>query len=123
MEPERILFICTANVDRSPTAADLYARDARYEVRSAGLAPFAATPVDRELLRWADRIFVMCERQDRHATQLRLRFPDVRRTVVDLDVEDRWHRGDPELVRRLLKALGPHLGKPQIGPGSGHNER
>jgi predicted protein tyrosine phosphatase len=117
VDPERILFICTANVDRSRTAEDLYTGDARYEVRSAGTAPFATTPVDRELLQWADRIFVMCERHDRHATQLKLRFPDVRRTIVDLDVEDRWHRGDPELVRRLLKALSPHLGKPRKSDG------
>jgi predicted protein tyrosine phosphatase len=113
VEPERILFICTANVDRSPTAEELYRRDPRYEVRSAGVAPFATTPVSRDLLQWADRIFVMNEREDRHVTQLRLRFPDVKREVVDLGVEDRWHRGDPELVRRLLKALIPHLGKPE----------
>jgi len=38
---ERILFVCTANVDRSRTAEDLYRADERYEVRSAGVAPFA----------------------------------------------------------------------------------
>ena len=82
-------------------------------MRSAGTAPFAHLPVDRELLRWADRIFVMCEREDSHQTLLRLRFPDVHRPVVDLDVEDRWRRGHPELVRRILKALRPHLGPPE----------
>jgi predicted protein tyrosine phosphatase len=72
-------------------------------------------PVDRELLLWADRIFVMCEREDQHRTMLKLRFPRLDRPVVDLDVEDRWRRGDPELVRRLLRALRPHLGEPQRG--------
>jgi hypothetical protein len=33
--------------------------------------------------------------------------------VIDLDVEDRWPRGDPELVRRVLRSLRPHLGAPQ----------
>jgi predicted protein tyrosine phosphatase len=117
LDPQRILFICTANIDRSRTAEDLYKHDPRYEVRSAGTAPFATTPVSRDLLHWADRVFVMCEREDRHATQLRLRFPDVRRPTVDLDVEDRWRRGDPELVRRLLRALVPHLGLPASGVG------
>jgi len=32
---ERILFVCTANIDRSRTAEDMYREDARYEVRSA----------------------------------------------------------------------------------------
>ena len=35
------------------------------------------------------------------------------RPVVDLDVEDRWRRGDPELVRRVLRSLRPHLGAPR----------
>ena len=40
----------------------------------------------------------MNEREDQHRTLIRIRFPDVDRPLVDLDVEDRWHRGDPELV-------------------------
>jgi predicted protein tyrosine phosphatase len=113
MGRERILFVCTANRDRSPTAEDLYRFDPRYDVRSAGTAPFAATPVDAELLRWADRVFVMCEREDQHQTQIRLRFPSIKCTIIDLDIEDRWPRGHPELVERLRKKLIPHLGEPQ----------
>ena len=109
---ERILFVCTANVDRSRTAEDLFAADGRYEVRSAGTAPFATVPMTRELLLWADRVFVMNEREDQHRTLIRIRFPDVDRPIVDLDVEDRWPRGDPELVSRLLRRLRPHLGAP-----------
>ena len=40
----------------------------------------------------------MCEKEDRHQTLIKLRFPDARTPVVDLDVEDRWRRGHPELV-------------------------
>jgi predicted protein tyrosine phosphatase len=108
--------VCTANIDRSRTAEDLYGDDPRYDVRSAGTAPFATVTLDRELLRWADRVFVMCEREDRHSTIIRLRFPDVERPVVDLDVEDRWRRGHPELISLLLKRLRPHLGPPRRGP-------
>ncbi|HEY7413482.1 MAG TPA: phosphotyrosine protein phosphatase [Vicinamibacteria bacterium] len=107
-----ILFVCTANVDRSRTAEDLYRDDPRYEVRSAGTAAFATRPVTRDLVQWADRVFVMCEREDRHATLLSVRFPEASDKVVDLDIEDRWRRGHPELVRRLLRKLRPHLGAP-----------
>src|SRR5438046_2934282 len=113
MHRERILFICTANRDRSPTAEDLYREDPRYEVRSADVAAFATVPVDAELLLWADRVFVMCERLERHHTQIRHRFPSVNRPTVDLDLEDRWSRGHPELVKRLLKKQIPHLSAPQ----------
>ena len=116
---QRILFVCTGNIDRSRTAEDLYREDPRYEVRSAGTAPFATVLVSQELLHWADKIFVMCEREDRHSTLLKTRFPDLRRDLVDLDIEDRWYRGDPELVQRLLTRLAPHLGPPQRRPAGG----
>jgi predicted protein tyrosine phosphatase len=111
---ERILFVCTANVDRSRTAEDLYRGDERYDVRSAGVAPFATVVLTRDLLLWADRVFVMNEREDQHRTIIRIRFPDVDRPVVDLDIEDRWIRGDPELVALVLRRLRPHLGPPQV---------
>lgn len=117
---ERILFVCTANIDRSRTAEDLYRDDPRYEVRSAGTAPFATTPVSRGLMRWADRVFVMCEREDAHATQLKMRFPELTTPVVDLDLVDRWPRGDPALVARLRRKLAAHLGEPE---GDAENAR
>jgi len=105
-------------VDRSRTAQDLYEGDKRYEVRSAGTALFATTPVTRELLQWADRVFVMCEREDMHRTLIKIRFPNVDRPLIDLDVEDRWARGHPELVKRLLRKLRPHLGAPKKPVGT-----
>ena len=110
---EKILFVCTANIDRSPTAEDLYRDDPRYQVRSAGTAPFATMPLSRELLLWADRIFVMSEREDGHHTQIKHRFPKLDRRIIDLDIEDRWPRGHPELIKRLLKKLVPYLGEPK----------
>ena len=112
MTRERILFICTANLDRSRTAEDLYRHDPRYEVRSAGTAPYATRVVDLDLVNWADRIFVMNERTDRHRSLLLVRFPGLARPVIDLDVEDRWGRGHPDLVSLLRQRLTPHLGRP-----------
>jgi predicted protein tyrosine phosphatase len=110
---ERILFVCTANVDRSPTAEALYMGDPRYEVVSAGTAPFARVALTEQMLLWADRVFVMCERLDGHASRIRKAFPDVERPIVDLDVEDRFFRDDPRLVALLLRRLEPHLGVPK----------
>lgn len=112
MKRERILFVCTANIDRSPTAESLYAGDPRYEVLSAGTAPFAVVPVSQRILEWADRIFVMSEREDHHKTAIQQRFPGLKLQIVDLDIEDRWYRGDPELIKILLERLAPHLGPP-----------
>jgi predicted protein tyrosine phosphatase len=126
---ERILFVCTANRDRSRTAEDLYAEDPRYEVASAGTWRHATTPLSRDLLLWADRIFVMCEREDGHRSQIEARFPDVRCPIVDLDIADRsdWLRDHPELRRCLLERLEPHLGRPEgvqvEGPPAGTDAR
>ncbi|HYN04229.1 MAG TPA: protein tyrosine phosphatase [Vicinamibacteria bacterium] len=114
---ERILFVCTANIDRSRTAEDLYRADERYEVRSAGVADFATVRLTRDLLLWADRVFVMNESEDRHRTLIRVKFPDVVRPLADLDIEDRWPRGDPELVALILRRLRSHLGPPRGGRG------
>ena len=114
---ERILFVCTANIDRSPTAQELYARDPRYDVRSAGTASFARVRLSREILQWADRVFVMNEREDQHRTLIRIRFPDVDCPIVDLDVADNWRKGNPDLVRLLKRRLKPHLGDPH-SPGN-----
>lgn len=110
---ERILFVCTANVDRSRTAEDLYENDPRFEVKSCGVAPFAQVVVTRDLLDWADRVFVMNESEDHHVTAIRRRFPSLSKDVIDLDIEDRWKRGHPELVSLIVARLEPHLGKPQ----------
>lgn len=113
---QRILFVCTANVDRSKTAEDLYESDPRFEVKSCGVAPFAQVVVTRELLDWADFVFVMNESEDHHVTAIRRRFPGLSKHVIDLNIEDRWKRGHPELARLIVSRLEPHIGKPQQAP-------
>jgi len=115
---QRVLFVCTANIDRSKTAEDLYEGDPRFEVKSCGVAPFAQVVVTRELLEWADFVFVMNETEDHHVTAIKRRFPAFSKQVIDLDVEDRWKRGHPELVKLIISRLEPHIGKPQPAPAA-----
>jgi predicted protein tyrosine phosphatase len=106
----RLLFICTANQNRSPTAEALFARSQRYEARSAGVSPLATRPVTRDLIEWADLIFVMDERYDRHRTQLLERFPDVEglaEKIIVLDIPDLYERDSPELIALLRRRLQP----------------
>ena len=106
----RVLFICTANHYRSRTAEDLYRSDARYEVLSAGTDVCdnepGERPVTKELVDWADMIFVM---EDYHHEVLTERFPDCRPKIVVLGVPDRFYRGDPELIEILRTRLAQHL--------------
>lgn len=104
----KVLFVCDHNRLRSPTAAAIYGEDPRLEVRSAGIRAGAAVEVTRELLEWADLIFVM-EKAQRNL--IRERFEDVyqSRRIICLYIRDEYEYMDPELVRLLRDRVPPHL--------------
>ena len=105
----RVLFVCAANVDRSPTAERLYRDAPGLDVRSAGLLPDAVTPVTGELLAWADLVVTMEERQE---LLLRERFPDAVTPIRWLGIPDLYTYMSPELIRLLTRHLEPLLGPP-----------
>lgn len=103
-----ILFVCTANLNRSPTAELLYQRDPRIEVRSAGVSELARTPVDERLLRWADWVIAM---EDEHLAAIRRSFPQPAREthLVALDIPDVYQFQSLSLVREIRDRFEPHL--------------
>ena len=54
-----VLFVCTSNRLRSPTAETLFTGWPGLEVSSAGLDPAATRLIDQDLIATADVIFVM----------------------------------------------------------------
>lgn len=108
----KVLFVCTQNLLRSPTAEALYRGRPGLEVRSAGIAPDARVTVTEELLQWAEIVFVM---ERRHHQSLRRDFASAYggvKRIVCLDVPDVFHYMDPELVLLLTEKLRPYLGEP-----------
>ncbi|TVR32726.1 MAG: phosphotyrosine protein phosphatase [Spirochaetaceae bacterium] len=69
---QRVLFVCTANQQRSPTAEEMYRNDPRFEVRSAGTDALMGREVTAEDLQWADLVVVM---EQCHANKIRAAFP------------------------------------------------
>jgi predicted protein tyrosine phosphatase len=106
----KILFICTSNLTRSVTG-EAIAKRAGYAAKSAGTAPHAKVRVSQELIDWADKIFVMCERTDRHLTFLKENFNLTGKQVIDLDLPDFIYTAAhaPDLVADLTKRLEEHL--------------
>lgn len=98
----KMLFVCSANVDRSPTAEALFRDHPGIEVASAGTLADAAMPLEAAHIDWADIILVM---EEAHREVIEARFGKTRK-VVCLDIPDDYRRGDPELVR-LLEARVP----------------
>jgi predicted protein tyrosine phosphatase len=104
----RVLFVCSRNRWRSPTAEQLFAAWPGIEVASAGTDPSAATPVDPELLEWAQLIFVM-EKAHRRALQRRFGRYLRSQRVVCLEIPDDYGFMDPGLIRILNERVPKHL--------------
>jgi predicted protein tyrosine phosphatase len=103
-----VLFICSQNRLRSPTAEQVFATWSGIETLSAGLNHDAENPVTPELLHWADIIFVM-ERAHRNKLSARFRPHLGKARVICLDIPDEYEYMDADLIR-LLKAKVPrHL--------------
>jgi predicted protein tyrosine phosphatase len=102
-----VLFVCSRNRWRSPSAERVFGRVPDLHVRSAGTSRAARRTVTAGDLRWADVVMVM---ERHHKTRLRERFPELRSsTVVVLDIPDDYRFMDPELVARLEATVVPAL--------------
>ena len=97
---KRILFLCSQNKLRSPTAEQVFASWPDIEVASAGLNHDAETPLTPERVEWADLIFVM-EIAHRRKLSAQFRRHLKGQRVICLDIPDRYQFMDPELVRIL----------------------
>lgn len=105
---KRVLFVCSGNVDRSPTAEALLRHKEGLEVKSAGTWKDAKTLVSKELIDWADMIFVM---EDHHKEALREIDPESEKKIIVLGVGDNYLRNDPELVGVLKEKLCKYFGE------------
>lgn len=111
MSIRRVLFICSRNQLRSPTAEQVFSNRPGLEVASAGLDPKSKEPVTPELLEWAEVIFVM-ERNHRNKLLKHLKSSIKNQKIVVLGITDDYEYMDPGLVRLFEKLVPPHLGMP-----------
>jgi predicted protein tyrosine phosphatase len=105
--PMHVLFLCSMNRLRSPTAEQVFASHPGVETRSAGLLEGAEEPVTPELLRWAHVVFVMEQRHREKLKRWRMHMNGQR--VVCLGVPDDYAFMQPELVDLLKQKVTPFL--------------
>lgn len=108
-----VLFVCSANRLRSPTAEQIFAGWPGIEVDSAGLNHDADQPVSAELAAWADLVMVM-EQAQRRRLMTRFRRHLGRARIVCLGIPDDYGFMDQRLVDLLRARVTPHL-----PPGAG----
>ncbi len=109
----KLLFVCSLNRWRSPTAEDLYRGFPGHEARSAGTEAGARIRVTAGLIGWADWIFCM---ERAHVDKLRARFPEELsgKRVVCLRITDEHPYGHPELIESIKVALSGHVAVPGL---------
>lgn len=95
-----VLFVCSQNKLRSPTAEQVFANWPGIEVSSAGLDDGCGNPVTPEDLEWANLVLVM---EHAHRNKLSRRFkPHLKNArVIVLGIPDDYEFMDPELIRIL----------------------
>jgi len=111
--PEKLhyLFVCYANVDRSPTAEAVCRKIAadnglEIEASSAGVSRGANRPVTKEMADLADKIFVM---ERGMVMEMVEEYGQNPAKVVCLDILDIYERNEPELVKTLEQKLYEYL--------------
>jgi predicted protein tyrosine phosphatase len=95
-----VLFVCSQNKLRSPTAEQVFADWPGIETSSAGTNHDAENPLTGELVDWADMIFVM-EKQHRNKLQRKFKRHLGSARVICLDIPDDYAFMDSALVSLL----------------------
>lgn len=108
MQKAKVLFVCSANLDRSPTAEKLFHNwKGRWEAKSAGIMPsLGRNPLSQDLIDWADLILVM---EPQHAEYIHANFNTNPNKLRVLDVSNRFVHDDPELILELRTRVTPIL--------------
>ena len=104
----RLLFICSKNKWRSPTAEELFTDHPQVETDSAGLASDAEVRLSEEQVEWADVILVM---ETVHRSRLNQNFGHILagKKVVVLGIPDRYPYMDETLIKLLNERCTAYL--------------
>ena len=107
----RLLFLCSQNKLRSPTAEAIFSDTAGVEVDSAGLNNDAIIPLSVEQLDWADVVIVM---EKAHRNRLNRKFKDhlKGKRIAVLSIPDDYDYIDEDLIRLLRVRCQPYM--PQL---------
>lgn len=104
----RYLFVCSAGLLRSPTAAAV-ATSLGYNARSCGSEDYALIPLSLNLISWADKIFFVNEFNYIMALDTfkkdYLAIMELKNKAVVWDIEDIYNYGDFTLKEKLKELL------------------
>nr|WP_299415575.1 protein tyrosine phosphatase [uncultured Emticicia sp.] len=103
-----LLFVCSRNQWRSPTAEEIFKNSQEHQAKSAGTEPSARIKLTEKLINWADIIFVM---EKKHKDRIEQRFATVvdEKELIVLDIPDEYQFMDEELVDLIKLSVSAYL--------------
>ena len=101
-----ILFVCGRNKRRSKTAEQIFRKDNRFNVHSAGLNPRSTHQISEKDLEWADLVFAMEFHQKRRIikTFRTMEIPN----IEALHIEDIYDYMDEELIGLITEGVNDY---------------
>ncbi|HIP81821.1 MAG TPA: protein tyrosine phosphatase [Leucothrix mucor] len=102
-----LLFICSRNQWRSPTAENIY-RQKGYNTRSVGTSSKSKRVVSVKDIQWADQTFVM---EKKHKNMIIKKFGRsiANKNIIVLDIPDDYQYMDADLITHLEDVLAIYL--------------
>jgi predicted protein tyrosine phosphatase len=99
-ERVNVLFVCSKNQWRSPTAESIWRGHPKLNVRSGGTSPNARHHVSEDDIRWSHIILVM---EEKHKSRLKAEYTRVLdfKPIHVLDIPDEYKYMDAELIVQL----------------------
>lgn len=103
-----VLFVCSRNLWRSPTAEEIYKNHCGIQVRSAGTESSARIKLSAKTINWADLIFVM---EKKHKEKINANFPleSENKRIIILEIYDDYKFMDPELIDEIRSKVEPYF--------------
>jgi len=112
-EKLNLLFVCSRNQWRSPTAEKVWSNHPKLNVRSAGTSPSARKKITPKDIQWADMIFVMEKKHKNRIVAKFTRMVDYKPIHV-LDIPDEYKYMDDELVELVNLSVANILGLSEL---------
>tara|TARA_B100001971_G_scaffold212702_1_gene243599 strand:+ start:1566 stop:1889 length:324 start_codon:yes stop_codon:yes gene_type:complete len=105
---QHFLFICSSG-GRAKKASELFEDDDNIEARCVSLFPLVGSNITNESVKWANKIFVMNEKEELHKTQLLSKIPDSEeKEIIDLDMPQ-ISQTDPKFEDILREKIKDYL--------------
>ncbi len=101
---KNLLFVCSENKLRSPTAEAVFSEYKNISAIGAGTNKDAETPVSGDLIEWADIILVM---EKSHKNKISKKYRELlkNKRLIVLDIPDNYDCMQAELIQLLINKV------------------